>query len=240
MPRNIELYRQAVTHRSIGSCDAAGRKINNERLEFLGDAVFTAVAADILYHAFPEKHEGFLSNSRSRVIQRETLNRIAIEIGLDRLVRAELRSCSHNNYIYGNAFEAFIGAIYLDCGYERCRKFIEDKIFKNHIDLNEIEKNDGNYKSKLVEWGQGHHVEVLWEVDESLTDEKNNPLFKVHAVVGGVAGKQADGYSKKEAQQKASRLILRQLQYDKSFRNLVLSPHKETAEGEETQSVEKE
>lgn len=127
-PHRIELYQQAVTHRSAVASDENGRKINNERLEFLGDAVFTLVTADILYHAFPEKREGFLSSSRSRIIQRETLNRIALEIGLNKLVRADIQITSHNNYIYGNAFEALIGAIYLDCGFKQCRRFIAERI----------------------------------------------------------------------------------------------------------------
>ncbi len=226
VPHRIELYRQALTHRSAAVRDEGGAKINNERLEFLGDAVFTAVTADVLYRSFPDKHEGFLSNLRSRIIRREMLNRIAIEIGLDALVQVNLRTISHNNYIYGNAFEALIGAIYLDCGYERCKDFIERRIIKNYIDLEKETHNDANYKSKLVEWGQSHHLDVTWEVDESLTDEDNNPIFKVHAVVGGVAGKQAMGYSKKEAQQKASQCMLRQLRYDRNFSQSVLSGYK--------------
>ena len=235
-PRRIELYQQAVTHRSAAVSDENGRKINNERLEFLGDAVFTLVTADILYHAFPEKREGFLSSSRSRIIQRETLNRIALEIGLDKLVQADIQFTSHNNYIYGNAFEALIGAIYLDCGFKQCRRFIAEHIFDRYIDLEQITQTDINFKSKLVEWGQRHRVNIDWKLENSTFDEKNNPLFTVRAIAGHIEGKPATGYSKKEAQQKASQYILKQLHQDKDFLRAILydeSRKKDTAEENE-------
>lgn len=226
-PRNIALYEQALTHRS--AADALNRE-DNERLEFLGDSLFTAVTVDYLYRHYPDKREGFLSNFRSRIIQRETLNRVAVEIGLDKLVHADLRSAAHNNYVYGNAFEAFIGAIYLDRGYERCRRFIIERIFPAYIDLNEITRTEVNFKSKLVEWGQHYHLDIAWQLDESTVDESGNPLFKVRAVVGGKEGPQASGYSKKEAQQKASCLFLQQLQEEPAFRESVLNASKEERE----------
>ena len=221
-PHRIELYQQAVTHRSAVASDENGRKINNERLEFLGDAVFTLVTADILYHAFPEKREGFLSSSRSRIIQRETLNRIALEIGLNKLVRADIQITSHNNYIYGNAFEALIGAIYLDCGFKQCRRFIAERIFARYIDLEQITQTDINFKSKLVEWGQRHRVILDWKLENSTLDSNNNPVFTVRAIAGHIEGKAATGYSKKEAQQKASQYILKQLHQDKDFLRAIL------------------
>ena len=221
-PHRIELYQQAVTHRSAVASDENGRKINNERLEFLGDAVFTLVTADILYHAFPEKREGFLSSSRSRIIQRDTLNRIALEIGLNKLGRADIQITSHNNYIYGNAFEALIGAIYLDCGFKQCRRFIAERIFARYIDLEQITQTDINFKSKLVEWGQRHRVNIDWKLENSTLDSNNNPVFTVRAIAGHIEGKAATGYSKKEAQQKASQYILKQLHQDKDFLRAIL------------------
>ncbi|MCD8288069.1 MAG: ribonuclease III [Porphyromonadaceae bacterium] len=222
LPHNIGLYQQAVTHRSASFTDKEGRKVNNERLEFLGDAVFTLVSADILYHAFPEKKEGFLSNSRSRIIQRETLNQIAVEMGLDKLVQSDVQIVSHNNYIYGNAFEALIGAIYLDVGFKRCRRFIAERIFSPYIDLEKITQTEINFKSKLVEWGQRQHVHIGWKLESASVDENNNPLFTVCAIAGQVEGEAATGYSKKEAQQKASQLILRKLYQDKDFLRAIL------------------
>lgn len=220
-PHRISLYEQALTHRSAASV-SEGSKTDNERLEFLGDAIFTAVTVDYLFRTFPDKKEGFLSNSRSRIIQRETLNRVAAEIGLDKIVYAELRTVAHHNYVYGNAFEALIGAIYLDRGYKRCRRFIIEKIFKPHIDLNEIIHTDANFKSKLVEWAQHYHVDIAWRLDGSTVDDDNSPLFKVRAIVGGREGMPATGYSKKEAEQAASRLALQQLHTDAAFRDSVL------------------
>ena len=123
-PNNINLYEQAFVHRSSDIRTQEGQRINNERLEFLGDAILDAVVSDILFNKFPNKKEGFLSNTRSKIVKRDTLNDIAIKMGLDKLVQTSIRTNTHNNYIYGNAFEAFIGAIYLDQGYETCKTFI--------------------------------------------------------------------------------------------------------------------
>ena len=163
-----------------------------------------------------------MSSSRSRIIQRETLNRIALEIGLNKLVRADIQITSHNNYIYGNAFEALIGAIYLDCGFKQCRRFIAERIFARYIDLEQITQTDINFKSNLVEWGQRHRVNIDWKLENSTLDSNNNPVFTVRAIAGHIEGKAATGYSKKEAQQKASQYILKQLHQDKDFLRAIL------------------
>ena len=115
-PRNIDIYQQALLHKS-SSVKEKGHLLNNERLEFLGDAILDAIVADIVYKKFEGKREGFLTNTRSKIVQRETLNRVAVEIGLDKLIKYTTRQSSHNSYMCGNAFEALIGAIYLDRGY---------------------------------------------------------------------------------------------------------------------------
>ena len=149
-PRNIQLYQQALLHKSTSIRSEKGRPLNNERLEFLGDAILDAIVGDIVYKHFEGRREGFLTNTRSKIVQRETLNKLAVEIGLDKLVKYSTRSSSHNSYMYGNAFEAFIGAIYLDQGYERCKRFMEEKIFKNYIDLDKMSRKEVNFKSKLM------------------------------------------------------------------------------------------
>ena len=116
-PRNIEIYQQALLHKS-SSVKEKGRLLNNERLEFLGDAILDAVVADIVYKKFEGKREGFLTNTRSKIVQRETLNQVAVQIGLDKLIKFTTRQSSHNSYMSGNAFEALVGAIYLDRGYD--------------------------------------------------------------------------------------------------------------------------
>ena len=127
-PRNISIYEQALLHKSSSIKSEQGRLLNNERLEFLGDAILDAVVADIVYKKFEGKREGFLTNTRSKIVQRETLNRLAIEIGLDKLIKYSARQSSHNSYMCGNAFEALVGAIYLDRGYRACKHFMEHRI----------------------------------------------------------------------------------------------------------------
>ena len=111
-PRDIRFYQQALLHKSTSVRSEKGRPLNNERLEFLGDAILDAIVGDIVYKHFEGRREGFLTNTRSKIVQRETLNKLAVEIGLDKLVKYSTRSSSHNSYMYGNAFEAFIGAIW--------------------------------------------------------------------------------------------------------------------------------
>jgi ribonuclease-3 len=139
-PRNIALYEQALLHKSSSVKNDKGRLLNNERLEFLGDAVLDAVVADIVYRKFEGKREGFLTNTRSKMVQRETLNRVAGEIGLDKLVKYSSRQSSHNSYMGGNAFEALVGAIYLDRGYEACKDFMEHRILGAYIDVDKISR----------------------------------------------------------------------------------------------------
>ena len=172
-PRNIQLYQQALLHKSTSIRSEKGRPLNNERLEFLGDAILDAIVGDIVYKHFEGRREGFLTNTRSKIVQRETLNKLAVEIGLDKLVKYSTRSSSHNSYMYGNAIEAFIGAIYLDQGYERCKRFMEEKIFKNYIDLDKMSRKEVNFKSKLIEWSQKSKVEVSFELIEQFLDERS-------------------------------------------------------------------
>ncbi len=168
-PRDIKVYQQALLHKSISVRSEKGRPINNERLEFLGDAILDAIVGDIVYKRFEGKREGFLTNTRSKIVQRETLNKLAVEIGLDKLMKYSTRSSSHNSYMYGNAFEAFIGAIYLDQGYERCKQFMEQRIINRYIDLDKISRKEVNFKSKLIEWSQKNKMEVSFELSSSFS-----------------------------------------------------------------------
>ena len=119
-PGKISYYKQALMHKSVSKRNAKGRPINNERLEFLGDAILDAIVGDIVFKHFEGKREGFLTNTRSKIVQRETLNRLANEIGISHLIKSNGHTSSHNSYMEGNAFEALVGAIYLDYGYKAC------------------------------------------------------------------------------------------------------------------------
>ena len=199
-PKNIQLYKQALLHKSTSIRSDKGQLINNERLEFLGDAILDAIVGHIVYQQFEGKGEGFLTNTRSKIVQRETLNKLAIEIGLSKLIKYSSRSSSHNSYMYGNAFEALIGAIYLDQGYKRCKQFIEQRIFKQYIDLEKISRKEVNFKSKLIEWSQKHKLEVSFELIEQFIDHEGSPMFQTEIRIEGIAAGTGTGYSKKETQ----------------------------------------
>ena len=219
-PRDIKVYQQALLHKSISMRSEKGRPINNERLEFLGDAILDAIVGDIVYRHFEGRREGFLTNTRSKIVQRETLNKLAVEIGLDKLVKYSTRSSSHNSYMYGNAFEAFIGAIYLDQGYDRCKQFMEEKIFKNYIDLDKMSRKEVNFKSKLIEWNQKNKMEVSFELIEQFLDEEYNPMFHTEVRIEGISAGTGTGYSKKESQQNAAQMALKKIK-DAAFKEEV-------------------
>lgn len=216
-PRNIRLYEQALLHKSTAVRSEKGRPLNNERLEFLGDAILDAIVGDIVYQHFEGKREGFLTNTRSKIVQRETLNKLAVEIGLDKLIKYSTRSSSHNSYMYGNAFEAFIGAIYLDRGYECCKQFMERRIIEPYIYLDKLSRKEVNFKSKLIEWSQKNKMEVSFELIEQSLDKENNPVFQTEVRIEGILGGSGTGYSKKESQQNAAQMTLKKIKGDPEF-----------------------
>ena len=186
----------------------------------MGDAILDAIVGDIVYRHFEGRREGFLTNTRSKIVQRETLNKLAVEIGLDKLVKYSTRSSSHNSYMYGNAFEAFIGAIYLAQGYDRCKQFMEEKIFKNYIDLDKMSRKEVNFKSKIIEWSQKNKMEVSFELIEQFLDEEYNPMFHTEVRIEGISAGTGTGYSKKESQQNAAQMALKKIK-DAAFKEEV-------------------
>lgn len=217
-PRDIRVYQQALLHKSTSLRSEKGRPINNERLEFLGDAILDAIVGDIVFKHFEGRREGFLTNTRSKIVQRETLNKLAVQIGLDKLVKYSTRSSSHNSYMYGNAFEAFIGAIYLDQGYDRCMEFMVKKIFKNYIDLDKMSRKEVNFKSKLIEWSQKNKMKISFELIEQFLDADYNPMFHTEVHVEGISAGTGTGYSKKESQQNAAQMALKKIKSDDAFK----------------------
>lgn len=162
-PRNITLYQLAFTHKSVGTKKLNGITISNERLEYLGDAILSSIVAEYLFKKYPTKQEGFLTEMRSRIVSRASLNKLSMKLGFDKMVMYAKSHDRHAQFrsIGGNAFEAFTGALFLDRGYSFTYKIIVDHIILMHLDIDDIEKNDVNYKSKLLEWSQKekHHVE---------------------------------------------------------------------------------
>jgi ribonuclease-3 len=216
-PHEITLYEEAFLHKSSSVEGDGGKWLNNERLEFLGDAVLDAVIADILYKHFPNRREGYLTNTRSKIVQRENLNRVAGLIGLNKMVIYSTRINSHNNYLYGNALEALIGAVYLDRGYKRCYQFVDEQIIKKHINLDSIARKEVNFKSSLIEWCQKRKLEITFDLIESFVDNDGNPVFQSGVTLLGYQIGVGIGYSKKESQQNASRMAIRKLRNDRDF-----------------------
>lgn len=242
-PRNLKYYQQALLHKSTAVRSDEGRLLNNERLEFLGDAILDAVVGDIVYRHFEGRREGFLTNTRSKIVQRETLNKLAVEIGLDKLVKTSNRSQSHNSYLYGNAFEAFIGAIYLDRGYDCCMQFIEQKILKQYIDLDKMSRKEMNFKSRLIEWCQKNKMQVSFELIDQVMDKDHSPTFSTEVHIEGIPAGSGTGYSKKESQQKAAQMALKVLKNDETFRDQIEAArlrNLEAANPKEEASVPKE
>lgn len=211
-PHDISLFEQACRHRSAARNALKGQ--DNERLEFLGDAVLGTIVADLLYSAYYAQREGFLSNTRSKIVKRETLNHIAVELGIDKIVEINAHNMAHNNYLYGNALEALIGAIYIDQGYEKCRSVVKERIIKPYIDLKQIANEDVNFKSKLIEWCQRYRVSYNFVIDKSTYDEHSNPIFHACVELAGVSAGDGMGYSKKEAQQHAASMALKRIARD--------------------------
>lgn len=208
-PKDIAYYNLALVHKSAHQKSETGRKINNERLEFLGDAIIEAVVSDVLYKVYEGKREGFLTNTRSKIVKRETLNKLAIDLGLDKLVNVSYPiNRTHNNNIYGNAFEALLGAIYLDQGYEKCKWFMEKVVFAKYIDIERVACVEENFKSRLIEWCQKHRVDIEFNLIEESMDEGYSQTFKTEIVINGIKAGYGEGYSKKESHQNAAKQAL--------------------------------
>lgn len=222
-PRNIAVYEEALIHKSSSREKTNGRYCNNERLEFLGDAILDAVVADILFQKYPNRSEGFLTNTRSKMVKRETLDKVATELGLNSLIVSSPRLHSQKNHILGNALEAFIGAIYLDQGYEKTYQFINRRIIAGYIDVEKLVKQEVNFKSKLLEWSQKYRVSLAYELVDSFQDQEHNIVFQSQALLNGLVAGIGTGHSKKESQQLASRLALKKLKNDKDFLEEVLN-----------------
>ena len=217
-PRNIEFYKQALLHKSMGRRNEKGRPINNERLEFLGDAILDAVVGDIVFRHFEGKREGFLTNTRSKLVSRSTLGKLSQEMGIPQLITTASHSTSHNSYMNGNAFEALVGAIYLDRGYDACMRFMERRILSQLINIDKVAYKEVNFKSKLLEWSQKNRVKMEFrDLSQTKDEQSGSPVFTTQVFIEGVEGCKGTGYSKKESQQQASKETLQRLRREPQF-----------------------
>ena len=203
-PLKLRLYDLAFIHRSASYADIMGQPVNNERLEYLGDAVLGTIVADYLYNRFPRRDEGFLTQMRSRIVNRSFLTQLTFKLGLNRFVNSNTNSVNDSSHIYGDVFEAFIGAIYLDVGYREAKHFLIKKVLSVHVDIEELERSDTNYKSQLIEWGQKNKRDVEFDTRENSDNGHHHlPFISVIRIDGQVVGS-GEGYSKKEAQQNSA------------------------------------
>lgn len=234
-PDKIEYYQLAVRHKSVSIPTENGHSLSNERLEFLGDAILNSVVSDILYHRYESQREGFLTNTRSKIVNREALNNLAIEIGLDKLVLVtKYVNANTNKNIYGNALEALMGAIYIDFGYEKCKKFVERRLINTFIDLDEISRNEVNFKSKLIEWCQRNRIEPEFILVQDVLTGTNKHEFLTRLEIQGKTVCEAIGKSKKESQQNVSQIALQLIESDSEFIQIL---NKETNKSENSEAT---
>lgn len=203
-PRNIELYKLALLHRSASIELSDGTQLNNERLEFLGDAVLETIVSDYLFVEFPHFNEGGLTRMRSKIVSRQTLNSLAHRIGLDRYVIQHTNSSIIHKNIHGDALEAMIGALYLDCGYERVNKLLINKIFRHYLNLDEIMSSETDHKSRLIEWCQKNRQTVLFKTGPDTDYTTHHPVFRSIVIIDGIEVGHGRGETKKEAEQHAA------------------------------------
>lgn len=209
-PGDVFLYEKALVHKSAVHDNSTNYEESNERMEFLGDAILGAIVADYLYQVFPNRDEGFLTKMRSKIVSRQSLNSLAQKIGLDGLIIAKLDKNSKTESIFGNAFEALIGAIYLDKGTKACEKFILNKIIKPYISLDRLENEETNFKSRVIEWAQKEKQELTFEISNEYGEGRGKE-FEAVIKLEGIAKATGRDRSKKRAEQNAAEKLCDQL-----------------------------
>lgn len=212
-PGNLAVYHLAFRHRSTASEHRSGVKMSNERLEFLGDAVLGSVIAELLFKKFPYREEGFLTEMRSKIVNREHLNKLSLKLGIDQFMVNSIDPAAKNKSAYGDAFEALIGACYIDKGYNVTRKLILNRIVRHHIDLEEMELLDKNFKSKLINWAQRERKTIEFELIEEV-DNGGKKLLRVRVLVDGTERAKGEDFSKKRAEQIAAEKVCLELKLE--------------------------
>ncbi len=220
-PENLSLFRLAIAHKS-GSTEKGYAIQNNERLEYLGDAVLGTIIAEYLFKKYPNANEGFLTKMRSKIVKRKSLNKIGEKMELEYLL-AEYNQTRLSRSMLGNAVEALVGAVYLEQGYDRTKRFVIRKILRNYVNVHELEHYDDNYKSQLLEWCQKNGQTVSYELVARYKFEKRD-RFKVAVLINGKKIATADDFNKKSAEQTAS---------ERAMHTLGILPEQQNGEGEE-------
>ncbi len=205
-PNNIELYKLALVHRSASVILPSGQHLNNERLEYLGDAIIESIVSDYIFVEFPEYSEGEMTKLRTRLVSRVALNRLAEQIGLDKWIICREKDDFRKN-VSGNTLEAMMGAIYLDQGYDFANRLFINNLIANYIDINEISIEERDFKSRLLEWCQKSHRTLRFATSANPAD-KGLPRFHSIVYINGEQMGESDGPTKKEAEQNVAAIVL--------------------------------
>lgn len=240
---NIELYKLALVHKSASVALEDGTSINNERLEFLGDAVIQTIVSEMLFLDYPAYDEGDLSKLRSRIVSRLTLNRVAVSLGLPDIVSAHPSNVGIGRQnLYGDALEALIGALYLDQGFDIANRVVAANIFAREIDIESMIATERDFKSRVVEWGQKYRFKVEFRSTECADHRDLAPHFECRLVVCGKECSHGEGRSKKEAEQIAAQYVYakRERLVPIIRRHMAKTRQKEEAENRDGQSAERE
>jgi len=209
VPDNMRLFKLAFFHKSMNNVESSYRSYNNERLEYLGDAVLSTIVAEYLYKKYPGKDEGFLTKMRSKIVKRKTLNQVAERMGID-IVLSKYTQGKLSKSMLGNAFEALVGALYIEYGYDKTRNYIISKVLMRLLDIHELENNDDNYKSQLLEWGQKEGRQISYRLLSKFKHDKRD-RFRIGVFLDGQEVSVAEDFNKKAAEQTASSRAIKNL-----------------------------
>lgn len=216
-PGNLGLYEVAFIHRSASYTLPDGKKVNNERLEYLGDAVLDAILSDFLFEQYPDASEGFMTKIRSRIVNRDVLNQLAISMGINKILVSNINPLHPTKNLYGDAFEALIGSVFLDKGFKKTKKLFIKKVLSKFLDLEQIVNTDTDYKSLVFEWVQKNKANLVFTYNEEYDFESHKSVFTTTLFINREEYGRGQGISKKEAEQEASSLAwkrLKDISYD--------------------------
>jgi len=203
-PGNLKLYEIAFIHRSATITLPDGKKVNNERLEYLGDAVLDAILSDFLFEKFPDANEGFMTKIRSRIVNRDVLNQLAVSMGINKILVSNVSSAHPTKNLYGDALEALIGSLFLDKGFKKTKKLFIKNVLKKYLDLNVIVNTDSDYKSLVFEWVQKNKSNLIFTYNEEYDFNLKKSVFSTTLIIDKIEMGEGHGSSKKEAEQEAS------------------------------------
>jgi len=210
-PKNLKLYEAALIHRSATFILPNGKRVNNERLEYLGDAVITGILSDYLFEKYPEANEGFLTKVRARIVNRDIINQLAVSLGIDDILVCNINSAHPKKNLFGDAFEALIGALFLDKGFKKTKKIFINHILHKHLDLEATINTNADYKSLIFEWVQKNRANLIFKYDEEYDFNQKKSGFTTKLFINHKELASGHGLSKKEAEQEASFIALKKL-----------------------------